>query len=172
MERDWNIVRWHFGNLYKLKGCGTNFSDKLPINAGFLSFCHCSYTLKKESLNEWGYSLVTVLHSKALVQRLNFHSVNKEITCSVTEEYVASLIGLLKQILLAYWARTLLCSTVTKEYPHSFKDSFWECRMKCHIEKHYRSFHLIPILIYSNIFIKCPRSLIDIIWIWLVFASY
>ncbi len=36
------------------------------------------YTLNKKSLNEWGYFLVTVLHSKVLVQWLNFHSATQK----------------------------------------------------------------------------------------------
>ena len=58
-------------------------------------FCQCitkmfgpvdrKNTLNKKSLNEWGYFSAMVLQSKVLVQWLNFHSVNKEITCSVTE---------------------------------------------------------------------------------------
>ncbi len=36
--------------------------------------CAGKYTLNKKSFNKWGYSFVTVLHSKVFVQWLNFHS--------------------------------------------------------------------------------------------------
>ncbi len=35
--------------------------------------------------------------------------------------------NLLIDWIFAHWTRALLCSTDTKEYPHSFNDSFWEC---------------------------------------------
>ena len=56
-------------------------ANKCSIHAPRMS--QNMYTPKKKSLNEWGYSLVTVLQSKVLVHSVN--SVNKEITCSVTE---------------------------------------------------------------------------------------
>ena len=71
------------------------------------------FTLNKKSLNEWGYSLVTVLQSnKVLVQWLNFQSMNEDITC------------LLNDWIFTHWPRIVLCSTVSKEFPHSFNDSF------------------------------------------------
>ncbi len=89
----------------------TNLLPKRAILALFFSY-QWVYTLNKKSWNEWEYSLVTVLQSKVLVQWLNFHSVNKGITCSATE------FSLIEQGLLIW-------STMTKEYPHSFNNSFF-----------------------------------------------
>ncbi len=66
------------------------------------------YNLNIKSLNEWWYSLVSVLHSKIFVQWLN----------DWTWHY------LLIDWIFAGWTRNLLCSTVTKDYPHSFIDAF------------------------------------------------
>ena len=65
---------------------------------------HPQCTLNKKSLNEWGYSLATVLQSKVFVQWLNFQSMNEDITCSVTE------FSLIDQGLYfaAPWAKNLL----------------------------------------------------------------
>ncbi len=48
-----------------------------------------------------------VLQSKVLVQWLNFHSVNKEITCSVTE-FSLSEQGLYFMYLAALWPRNII----------------------------------------------------------------
>ena len=42
-------------------------------------------TLNKKSLNQPGDSMLMVLHSKVLVQWMNFHSVNKVCPCSMNE---------------------------------------------------------------------------------------
>ncbi len=59
-----------------------SFQLEVPFISTF-TITSIIHTLNKESLNEWGYFLVTVLHIKVLVHWLNFHSETKEITCSV-----------------------------------------------------------------------------------------
>ena len=48
--------------------------------------CNQSYILNKKSLDQPGDSTLKVLHSKVLVQPLNFHSVDKECPCSMNEK--------------------------------------------------------------------------------------
>ena len=80
----------------------------------------CEYcTLKKLSLNELEDSLFMVLQSTSIV---------KSFTCSLSENSITEqVISVFIEWKFSYWIRTLLCSTMTKEYPHSFNDFYWEC---------------------------------------------
>ncbi len=84
----------------------------MPLNV-LVWYQICALSMKK-SLHEWGYFLVTVLHSNVLAQWMNLHSLDKDITCSLTE---FSLIepGL---YFVTLWTRNLL---IIQRF------FFWEC---------------------------------------------